>query len=378
MATVVTPDGAYGGPITVARNMSEALIKRGYSVALVAGYRGYDRAPRRVGRVPSALFPVRSVGSRWGFAGYVSPGLILWLLRSIRANDIVHVHIARDLVTLPAAVIALLFRRNLVLQPHGMIDAPSRMSASLIDAIATRWVLAKACTVMCLTQEECAEIRTISPRSTVRVVPNGVPESPVPLERSRPLRKRVLFLARLHRRKRPTVFVEAARSLLHEGIDAEFEIAGPDEGELDRVVEAVAAANMGDRIVIGGPVAPGEVPAHLARADVYVLPSVDEPFPMTALEAMSVGTPVIVTRTCGIAKLVTQSGAGAVVDESVADLVAAIRQLITDDDHWRQVSRCAERCSRDEFGMDAVLDTVVEVYDGLSRKGCRSRGSRPG
>ncbi|NED65937.1 glycosyltransferase, partial [Streptomyces sp. SID10244] len=136
----------------------------------------------------------------------------------------------------------------------------------------------------------------------------------------------MLFLARLHRRKRPTVFVEAARSLLHEGIDAEFEIAGPDEGELDRVVEAVAAANMGDRIVIGGPVAPGEVPAHLARADVYVLPSVDEPFPMTALEAMSVGTPVIVTRTCGIAKLVTQSGAGAVVDESVADLVAAIRQ----------------------------------------------------
>ena len=46
---------------------------------------------------------------------------------------------------------------------------------------------------------------------------------------------------------------------------------------------------------------PDAIPARMAAADVYVLPSVREPHPMSVLEAMSVGLPVVVTNDCGLA-----------------------------------------------------------------------------
>lgn len=100
---------------------------------------------------------------------------------------------------------------------------------------------------------------------------------------------------------------------------------------------------------------------ELRRAHVYVLPSVDEPFPMSVLEAMAVGTPVVVTDSNGLARDVERAGAGRVVTgpEGVA---AAVLDLL-EPSVRRTASAAARKLTAETFSMDAVLGTLVDFYE---------------
>ena len=99
IVTYVSEDGAYGGPIAVARAQTAELARRGHDVKLLAGWDG--RARLSIPGVDVRLFPVRRVAP--GFSGLVAPGLQRHLRMALANYDALHVHLARDLVTLPAA-----------------------------------------------------------------------------------------------------------------------------------------------------------------------------------------------------------------------------------------------------------------------------------
>ncbi len=102
---------------------------------------------------------------------------------------------------------------------------------------------------------------------------------------------------------------------------------GHDEGE----GPALRAALNGDpRITWEGRADPRCRPGADGRREVYVLPSVREPLPMSVLEAMSVGLPVVVTNDCGLAPMVEQSRSGIVTDPAVPALAAAVDSILAD------------------------------------------------
>src|SRR5206468_7379736 len=70
------------------------------------------------------------------------------------------------------------------------------------------------------------------------------------------------------------------------------------------MLERVAAAGLTDRFLFTGFLPPAELDRLYARADVYVMPSVSEPFGLTALEALQQGTPVIVSKAAGVSEVV--------------------------------------------------------------------------
>lgn len=70
------------------------------------------------------------------------------------------------------------------------------------------------------------------------------------------------------------------------------------------MIERVAAHGIGRSVLFTGFLSPGELDRLYARADVYVLPSISEPFGLTALEALQHGTPVIVSRNAGVSEVV--------------------------------------------------------------------------
>jgi len=172
----------------------------------------------------------------------------------------------------------------------------------------------------------------------------------------------VLFLARLQERKRPLAFVRMARTLLAEGVDASFVLVGPDEGQGDAVRAEIDALGDPARLRWEGALPPTQTLARLAQASLVVLPSVDEPYPMSILEAMSVGRGVVVTDTCGLAPAVAEHGAGAVVDASQPALDAAVRGLLTRPGALAEVGARARSASRQHFGMRAVGERLEAVY----------------
>ena len=121
VVTLVTPDGAYGGPTRVAVNLCSALRHQGHDAVIAAGVNGFDEPPAAVGGVPAHLFPARRVIRGFGYAATRAPALGPWINEHASKFDIVHVHLARDLVTLPTAARLRRMRIPYVVQTHGII-----------------------------------------------------------------------------------------------------------------------------------------------------------------------------------------------------------------------------------------------------------------
>lgn len=114
--------------------------------------------------------------------------------------------------------------------------------------------------------------------------------------------KVVTFLGRITYQKGPDYFVEAAAKVLQRVPDVRFVMAGL--GDLmNHVVRRVAQLGIADRFHFTGFLKGGEVQRMFRLSDVYVMPSVSEPFGISPLEAMRSGVPVIISRQSGVAEV---------------------------------------------------------------------------
>jgi glycosyltransferase involved in cell wall biosynthesis len=371
VVTLHTPTHDFGGPTRVALNLSRGLRARGEQAAVVAlGDRFPGPLPREVDGVPTRLFPARHVLPRFEVSGITSPSLLARARGLVRSADVVHVHLMRDLVTLPVALAALSCRRPLVLQTHGMIDPTDKPAARLVDVLGLRRVLRRADAVLHLTEQERRDTAAVvapRPMAPAYRLVNGVAAQerrPAPPPGRPPT---VLYVARVQERKRPQDFVRAAPVVLEKYPDARFVLAGPDTGALaDDMLRLARDLGVGHAVEYVGALGHAQVLERLRAADVYVLPSVVEPFAVSVLEAMSVGLPVVVTRTGGLSPDVAAAGAGRVVDSrpdadngeevgrAVLDLLEPAANAAASQAAWRLV--------REQFTIDGVVDTLLEVY----------------
>lgn len=114
--------------------------------------------------------------------------------------------------------------------------------------------------------------------------------------------KVVTFLGRITYQKGPDYFVKAAAKVLQRVPDVRFVMAG--SGDLmNHVVRRVAQLGIADRFHFTGFLKGGEVQRMFRLSDVYVMPSVSEPFGISPLEAMRSGVPVIISRQSGVAEV---------------------------------------------------------------------------
>ncbi|MEL4357775.1 MULTISPECIES: glycosyltransferase [unclassified Luteococcus] len=365
VATVITPENAYGGPTTVAFNHCRALRDAGHDVTLVAGAQGFEGPlPDTFQDVPVKLFPVIQVIPGAGFAGLASPQMLAWLRRHARQADAVHVHLARDFVTLPAASLVQNLGVRTCVQTHGMIDPSQKLLARPLDAALTRRVLRAAARVFHLTEVERQGVLAVGgPRLRVEELHNGLDADSMPSPKEH-AEVTVLYLARLQARKRPLVFVQAATELAREFPEVGFRMVGPDEGEGPAVAAAIQAAGLGRRLRWDGPADRAGCQEAMATADLYVLPSVDEPYPMSVLEALAARLPVVLTDTCGLAPAVARGAAGTVTTNDPAEIAAAIRRYLADPGLRRQTGERAQRLIRDEFSMRPIVEQLVSAYRG--------------
>ena len=141
------------------------------------------------------------------------------------------------------------------------------------------------------------------PAERLRVVHNAIDARPgagLTVEAQEPL---VLFAGRITAQKGPEYFVKAAARVAAEMPSVKFAVAGSGD-RLRPMMESVASHGLSDRFLFTGYLRPEQLDRLYARADLYVMPSVSEPFGLTALEALQHGTPVIVSKTAGVGEVV--------------------------------------------------------------------------
>jgi glycosyltransferase involved in cell wall biosynthesis len=150
----------------------------------------------------------------------------------------------------------------------------------------------------------------ISPEK-VSVVHNGIDESTAPsgggegklLAIKKAGYKIVLFLGRITLQKGPDYFLKTAKKVLEYNPKVMFVMSG--SGDMERkMMEEAAKLNIADKVLFTGFLRGKEQHDAYSMADLFVMPSVSEPFGITPLEAMQVGTPVLISRQSGVSEVV--------------------------------------------------------------------------
>ncbi|MDR2824167.1 MAG: glycosyltransferase [Prevotellaceae bacterium] len=176
--------------------------------------------------------------------------------------------------------------------------------------------------------------------------------------------KIVTFLGRITMQKGPEYFVEAAHSVLQRTKNVRFVMAG--SGDMyNAMVELAAHSSIADRFHFPGFLRGKQVQQMLAESDVYIMPSVSEPFGISPLEAMQVGTPSIISKQSGCAEILTHAIKTDYWDiDGMAD---AIYSIVKYPSMYRQLSELGRAEVNRITWYDAGLK-VKRIYDLVMKK----------
>ena len=198
------------------------------------------------------------------------------------------------------------------------------------------------------------------PAARIRVIANGVDcdRFAVPA-RDRPIR-RVVTVANLREEKGHDTLIAAAGLLARRHPGVEFEIVGdgPCRASL------VRQANLrGLRKHVHFPGECHDIPARLAAADLFVLPSRTEAFPNALLEAMASGLPVVASRVGGIPELIDSGVDGVLVNaDAPEEFAEAIGDLIDRPSLAAALGRAARVKVEQRFGFESMIAGFTQLY----------------
>jgi glycogen synthase len=170
--------------------------------------------------------------------------------------------------------------------------------------------------------------------------------------------KSILFLGRLTSQKGPFYFLQAAKKVLEKRKDVNFIVCGEGEKMVDMVNMAVKMGIMKNMIFTGF-LSEEDVLKAYATADVYVMPSVSEPYGITALEAAASGTPVIVSKNAGVAEQMVHCFKVDFWDtHEMANMILSLLKYNVLKDCMRK--NCYKEV--ESFGWDKVAEKTLCVY----------------
>jgi glycosyltransferase involved in cell wall biosynthesis len=160
--------------------------------------------------------------------------------------------------------------------------------------------------------------------------------------------------------------LEAFAEVARECGDVRLEIAG--DGSLRSTLEGESR-----RLAVSGHVSflgwREDLPDVMAGWDVFVLPSLDEGFPIAALEAMAAGLPVVASAVGGLVELVQNGETGWLVPAAApAELAMRLRELMSDRRICERMGNAGRRRAIREFSNARMVEQTVAVYDGLFPK----------
>jgi glycosyltransferase involved in cell wall biosynthesis len=196
--------------------------------------------------------------------------------------------------------------------------------------------------------------------ASIALIPNGVDLAAFAERRPARTVRRFITVANLRAEKNHETLLAAAAALVREHPDLEFRFVG--DGPRRQELEALAR-----RLQVSAHVRflghREDVPALLATADAFVLPSRSEAFPNGAIEAMAAGLPVVAGAVGGLLDLIQDGRTGVLVppDDSTA-LIAALRSLINAPERAAAMGRAARTEVQQRYSFDRMVSSFEHLY----------------
>lgn len=279
--------------------------------------------------------------------------------------DVIHAH---DWMTFPAAMAAKkISGKPLVVHLHSTeFDRSGPNPNPVIQSLENEGLQAadQIIAVSNLTKDILIHHYQIDP-SRITTVYNAVDKVEYSrYHRQKPKSKAVTFMGRITMQKGPGYFVEAANLVLQRFPEVKFIMGG--KGDL-RELMMKRATELGilGRISFPGFIPDSEVPEFFRHSDVFVMPSVSEPFGIVALEAIQAGVPVILSKESGVSEVIQHALKVDYWDvEAMAD---AICQLLSDQHFSKKLCHNASKEIL-QLSWERSAEKLVGIYKSLHKE----------
>lgn len=360
-----------GGSVTVACDLSKELARDGHEVTIATTDFELDKNYANSIEGVNVL-PFRCL-SNVGLFLY-SREFKKWLMKNIDDFDVIHLHNFRSYQNNVVCSFAIGHNIPYILQAHGSLPRIGKTSIKILyDTIWGNSILHHASGLIALTQTELDQYQQMGiDREKIEIIPNGINLSGygnLPEKGSFKTKYQInehdriiLFLGRIHPIKGIDLLIHAFNDLLSVLYNVKLVIVGPDDGYLPYLKKLISGYNIEDKIIFTGPLYNRDKLAAFIDADVYVLPSYYETFPMTVLEACACGTPVIITDRCGIAEIV-EHNIGYVVKCNKNQLKDKIYEILNDEEVRIMFKENALITIRKRFNLQICIKSLEKMYE---------------
>lgn len=194
------------------------------------------------------------------------------------------------------------------------------------------------------------------------VIPNFSRLQPVPTI-VKPARIDKLFAAgRFVEKKGFNILLEALAEFKAMDRNFSLQIAG-DGQEFSSLKALSTELGIHDKVQFLG--RRNDVPDLIKNADLFVLPSLNEPFGIIVLEAMAMGTPIIATRCAGPLEVLDDTSAILVAKGDKSSLADGLRRAIQDPEGCRMRAQNALTVYKNCYAADAVVPKILDLYDAI-------------
>ncbi len=280
--------------------------------------------------------------------------------------DLIHIH---DWLTVPAGLVLKdIYKKPLVMHVHSTeFDRTAGGDANARVEIIEREGFQKADMLLAVSEyTKKIVVNNYGIKSTkVKVVHNGIEITTSPTTKPDFLGDVpvVLFVGRLTIQKGPEYFIRLAEHVLRVRPETIFVVAG--DGDMyQKMIEYTAFRELTGSVLFAGFMRDISKQQLYRRADVFVMPSVSEPFGLVALEAAAEGVPVVISKTSGVAEVLPSAK---LVDFWDTDLTASLILEIIRDEKERQ--RLGEKL-KSEVSMvswETAATKLIQIYQQLSK-----------
>lgn len=356
---VITRSDVMGGASVHLLDLAKGMRDLGHEVCVLVGGQGIvvDRAEQMGVDCRSLKYLVRQISPWTDFRGFLELSRELEDLKP----DLVHLHSAK------AGILGRLAAKRCsvpaVYTAHGWpftegISERKRKVYAIIERAMAR-ICARIITVSDYDRNIAIQEK-VAATAQIVTVHNGMPDAPMkwPSKPSGSLGVKLIMVARFEEPKDQRSVVEALATITDLNWTLDFIGDGPN---LPSVKSLVDRLGLYRRVAFLG--ARDDVPELLNHADALILVSRWEGLPLTVLEAMRAGLPVIASDVGGVAEAVTDKVTGYLVPrDGQAELVGALRKIISNSEARVRMGEAGRMEFEREFTFEVMLQRILSVY----------------
>ena len=304
------------------------------------------------------------------------------ITKLLRQNDVVHTHMLWDYTTLSTFRASNKSLTPMIVTPHGSISGrrgDNSLKKKLYKISLLSRMLKKVPVIQALTANEAYDIRKFGFKGEIEVIPNGVskqfiscsPYASYNIRNTLGLKNErvALYMGRLWEGKGLKELFDAWSKLLFEDKVGDWVllIVGPDYRGFQNILERkINAYNLNDRIRVVGPIYGKEKLEALDLCELFILPSHEEAFSMSILEAAARGKPVIYTQQCNFPELSAVGGGWEIPNSSKA-LHEILFEILKRSE--KNLEICGEKGKRligERYTQEVVGEALIALYNRLA------------